>query len=228
MSPDGDPAGDRIPPEETQEHAPARSAQPRPQAMKTEKPQERKSQESKPQERKPQEKGTPMLSRDVPLIPVLVGRAVWAKREGVPAQTGPNIPVERTAHSAGVFPVRESVGCGPPLTGGVCAVHAVMLGGESPLSRCTWSRRTREAQGRSRKGASEGSVERTCGARNTNRIGGVVQPGRAGTQQQSPPSTSGLCFINPASMHGRYDSLPREAFQVPREVACHGNGLSGE
>jgi hypothetical protein len=28
----------------------------------------------------------------------------------------------------------------------------------------------------------------------------------AGTPQQSPPSTSGRCLINPASMHGRYDS----------------------
>jgi hypothetical protein len=100
---------------------------------------------------------------------------------------------------------------------GVCAVHAVMLGGESPPSRCTWSRRTREAQGRHREVESEGSVERTCGARDTNRIRGVVQPGRAGTQQQSPPSTIGLCFINPASMHGRYDSLPREICGVSCE-----------
>ena len=53
---------------------------------------------------------------------------------------------------------------------GVCAVHAVMLGGESPLSRCAWSRRTREAQGRHREVGSEGSVERMCGARDTNRI----------------------------------------------------------
>ena len=89
-------------------------------------------------------------------------------------------------------------------------MHAVMLGGESPLSRCTWSRRTSEAQGRHREVGSGGSVERMCGARDTNRIRGVVQPGRAGTQQQSPPSTIGLCFINPASMHRRYDSLPRE------------------
>ena len=96
------------------------------------------------------------------------------------------------------------------LSASVCAVHAVMLGGESPPSRCTWSRRTREAQGRHREVGSEGSVERTCGARDTNRIRGVVQSGRAGTQQQSPPSTIGLCLINPASMHGRYDSLPRE------------------
>jgi hypothetical protein len=96
------------------------------------------------------------------------------------------------------------------LSVGVCAVHAVMLGGESPPSRCTWSRRTREAPGRHREVGSEGSVERTCGARDTNRIRGVVQPGRAGTQQQSPPSTTGRCLINPASMHGRYDSLPRE------------------
>jgi hypothetical protein len=31
----------------------------------------------------------------------------------------PNIPVERTAHSAGLVVVPSSVGCGPPLTGGV-------------------------------------------------------------------------------------------------------------
>jgi hypothetical protein len=66
---------------------------------------------------------------------------------------------------------------------GVCAVHAVMLGGESPLSRYAWSRRTREAQ---------------------------------------------RCFINRASMHGRYDRLPREASHVPREVACYGNWLRDE
>jgi hypothetical protein len=29
-------------------------------------------------------------------------------------------------------------------------------------------------------------------------------------------------------MHRRYDSLPREASSVPREVACHGNGLNAE
>jgi hypothetical protein len=92
------------------------------------------------------------------------------------------------------------------LRASVCAVHAVMLGGESPPSRCTWSRRTREAPGRHREVGSEGRVERTCGARDTNRIRGVVQPGRAGTPQHSPPSTTGLCLINPASMHGRYDS----------------------
>src|SRR5262245_595041 len=34
----------------------------------------------------------------------------------------------------------------------VCAVHAVLLGGESPLSRYVWSRRTSEAPGRHRKG----------------------------------------------------------------------------
>jgi hypothetical protein len=88
---------------------------------------------------------------------------------------------------------------------GVCAVHAVMLGSESLLSRCAWSRRTREAHGRHREVRSEGSVERTCGARDTNRIGGVVQPGRAGTPQHSPPSTIGLCLIHSASRHGRYD-----------------------
>ena len=45
----------------------------------------------------------------------------------------------------------------------------------------------------------------------------MVQPGRAGTPQQSPPSTIGLCFINPASMHGRSDSLPREICEVSYE-----------
>jgi ribosomal protein L34E len=95
-------------------------------------------------------------------------------------------------------------------------VHAVMLGGESPLSRCAWSRRAREAPGRHREVGSEGSVERTCGARDTNRIRGVVRSGRAGTRQQCPPSTVGACFINPASMHGRYDSLPREICGVSR------------
>jgi hypothetical protein len=118
------------------------------------------------------------------------------------AEEGASISIkalQRTRHTAAA-----------PLSLGVCAVHAVMLGSESLLSRCAWSRRTREAQGRHREVGSEGSVERTCGARDTNRIRGVVQPGRAGTQPQSPPSTIGLCLINPASMHGRYDSLPRE------------------
>ena len=63
----------------------------------------------------------------------------------------------------------------------VCTVHAVMLGGESLPSRCPWSRRTREAQGRHREVGAEGSVERTCGARDTNRIQGVAPSGRAGT-----------------------------------------------
>jgi len=35
---------------------------------------------------------------------------------------------------------------------------AVMLGGESPLSRCAWSRRTREAPGRHREVGSAGTV----------------------------------------------------------------------
>ena len=85
-----------------------------------------------------------------------------------------------------------------------------MLGGESPLSRCAWSRRTREAPGRHREVGSEGRVERRCGARDTNRIRGVVRSGRVGTQPQSPPPTAGAYFVNPASMHRRYDSLPRE------------------
>jgi hypothetical protein len=96
------------------------------------------------------------------------------------------------------------------LTASVCAVHAVMLGGESPPSRYSWSRRTREAQGRHREVGSEGRVERMCGARDTNRIRGVVRLGRVGTRPQSPPSTAGAYFIHPASMHRRYDSLPRE------------------
>ena len=114
-------------------------------------------------------------------------------------------------------PTRKPTRRSARLMPGVCAVHAVMLGSESLLSRCTWSRRTREAQGRHREVGSEGSVERTCGARDTNRIRGVVQLGRAGTQPQSPPSTMGLCFINPASMHGRYDSLPREICGVSED-----------
>src|SRR5262247_4178372 len=85
-----------------------------------------------------------------------------------------------------------------------------MLGGESPPSRYAWSRRTREAPGRHREVGSEGSVERMCGARDTNRIRGVVRSGRVGTRPQSPPSIIGAYFINPASMHRRYDSLPRE------------------
>ena len=68
-------------------------------------------------------------------------------------------------------------------------MHAVMLGGESPLSRCAWSRRTSEAPGRHREVGSEGRVERMCGARDTNPIRGVAQSGRAGPPQQSPPST---------------------------------------
>jgi hypothetical protein len=80
------------------------------------------------------------------------------------------------------------------------------LGVKVPLSRCTWSRRTREAPGRHREVGSEGRVERRCGARDTNRIRGVVRSGRVGTRPQSPPSTIGAYFINPASMHRRYDS----------------------
>ena len=147
----------------------------------------------------------------------------------------PNEALERTAHLAGffrLFLVPSRVGrrsaralarklehtggikAMPDLEqvpfAGVCAVHAVMLGGESPLSRCTWRRRTREAQGRLREEASEGRVERTCGARDTNRIRGVVQSGRAGTRQQSPPSTWGcavyirrLCTDGMTAYHGR-------------------------
>src|SRR5262245_7732163 len=61
-----------------------------------------------------------------------------------------------------------------------------MLGGESPPSRYAWSRRTREAPGCHREVGSEGSVERMCGARDTNRIRGVVGSGRVGTRPRSP------------------------------------------
>ena len=60
------------------------------------------------------------------------------------------------------------------------------------LCPARWRRRTREAQGRHREVGSEGSVERTRGARNTNRIRGVTVLGRVGTQPQSPPSAKGL------------------------------------
>jgi hypothetical protein len=75
-----------------------------------------------------------------------------------------------------------SLHSGALLSLSVCAVHAAMRGSASLLSRGAWSRRTREAQGRSREGASAGSVEQTCGARDTNRIPGVIQPERAGTR----------------------------------------------
>ena len=91
----------------------------------------------------------------------------------------------RTTPNKGMEPTRRSARLMP----GVCAVHAVMLGGASPLSRCAWSRRTREAPGRHREVGSEGRAERMCGARDTNPIGGVVPSGRAGTRPQSPPST---------------------------------------
>lgn len=44
------------------------------------------------------------------------------------------------------------------------------------------------APGRHREVGSEGGVERTCGARDTHPIGGVVPSGRAGTRPQRPPS----------------------------------------
>src|SRR5215475_122427 len=118
----------------------------------------------------------------------------------------PNPALERTGHSAGVCGRHSSVCCGPPLTASVCARHAVMLGSESLLSRCAWSRRTREAPERHREVGSEGRVERRCGARDTNRIRGVVRSGRVGTRPQSPPSTVGAYLIHPVSMHSRYDS----------------------
>ena len=61
------------------------------------------------------------------------------------AKSLPNKGLELTAYS-----VRYAPASGSSSRPGVCAVHAVMLGGESPLSRYTWSRRTREAQGRHR------------------------------------------------------------------------------
>jgi hypothetical protein len=103
------------------------------------------------------------------------------------------LPVSRVAWiqaEQGHEPTRRSARLMPS----VCAVHAVMLGGASPPSRYSWSRRTREAQGRHREVGSEGSVERTCGARDTNPIRGVVPSGRAGTQPSSPPSTGGCAL----------------------------------
>jgi hypothetical protein len=77
------------------------------------------------------------------------------------------------------------------LTAGVCAVQAVMLGGASPLSRSTWSRRTRDAQGRPREGGAEGRVQRRGGARDTHRRRGVGRAGRVGPRPHSPPSPGG-------------------------------------
>ena len=109
--------------------------------------------------------------------------ALGALREGGPslARAPPKIRAEqRTAADAFQRPLRFRFQA--RLSAGVCAVHAVMLGSESLLSRYSWSRRTREAPGRHREVGSEGSVERRCGARDTNRIRGVVRSGRAGTQ----------------------------------------------
>src|SRR6266849_1473702 len=55
-----------------------------------------------------------------------------------------------------------------------------------------WRRRTREAQGQYREVLSGGSVERTRGARNTNRIRGGTVLGRGGPQPPSPPAAKGL------------------------------------
>ena len=49
--------------------------------------------------------------------------------------------------------------------------------GESPLARCSQSRRLGEGQGRHREVGSGGSPIQNCGATNRNRIGGVVHPG---------------------------------------------------
>jgi len=97
-----------------------------------------------------------------------------------------------------------------------------MLGGASPLSRCAWSRRTSEAPGRHREVGSEGSVERMCGATDRNPIGGVAQSGRAGTPQQSPPSTSGCALYI-----GRLCTDGMTAYRG-RSVGCPGTGLRGE
>jgi hypothetical protein len=81
----------------------------------------------------------------------------------------PNESFERTArqlafHQSCVVSFGLCVAGGQPLNSGVCAVHVVLLGGESPLSRQTWSRKTSKAQRRHRKVESEGSVERRCDA----------------------------------------------------------------
>ena len=58
-------------------------------------------------------------------------------------------------------------------------MHAVMRGGESSVTRCAWSRRTSEVQGRHREVGSAGRAECVCGAKDTNpiRSGGTVGTG---------------------------------------------------
>ena len=111
----------------------------------------------------------------------------------------------------------------PLLTPSVCAMHAVVLRGESPLSRCAWNRRTREAQGRHREVRSEGRVERTCGARDTNRKRGVVPSGRAGTRaMKSSIHKLTVLYRTRAPMHGRRTADRR------RSAVCPGVGLRAE
>jgi hypothetical protein len=104
----------------------------------------------------------------------------------------------------------------------VCAGHVVVLGGGSPLSRCTWSRRTSEAPERRREVRSEGSVERMCGARNTNLIRGVARSGRAGMEQQSPPSTA------ERALSIRYLCIDATTTYPGRSALCPGTGLRAE
>jgi ADP-ribose pyrophosphatase len=105
--------------------------------------------------------------------------ALEPSREEWPSYTSP----ERARHTA---PRRSAWG--------VCAVHAVTRGGESLLSRCAWSRRTREAPGRHREVGSEGSVERMGGARDTHPKGGVgpVGTGWHATAKSSHPQLAVL------------------------------------
>jgi len=99
------------------------------------------------------------------------------------------------------------------------------------LCPARWRRRAREAQGRHREVGSEGSVERTRGARNTNRIRGVTVLGRVGTRPQSPPSAKGLFCKSGVDARTGLRLTPgelREALGsgVPRKVAEGGESFS--
>ena len=83
-----------------------------------------------------------------------------------------------------------------------------------------------EAQGRPREGRSEGRAEQRCEPTNRNWIGGA-KAGQGRVRVRSPyPSRAGS--VNPAAVHGKSVSLPREACGVPWEVARDGHWLRGE
>jgi hypothetical protein len=99
------------------------------------------------------------------------------------------------------------------------------------LRPAKWRRRTREAPGRHREVGSEGSVERTHGARNTNLIRGVTYLGRVGTQPPSPPSTEGMFCKSSVYARTGLRLTPGELRDalgsgVPRKLAEGGENLS--